>query len=177
VTVRPWLIAAAILVALGAGWLHGRSTAPTRTVTTTSVLRVVRTVEVASKQQQAEQHDEHVEGKERIVTKWRTAASKQCEPTEVVRVEYREVERETKAALLATSESKTSLTSSNTHHESVQLVERERPRYAVGVDGAIMFSDATALVRGNFSVRAIGPLWITAFADKRSAGAGARLEF
>ncbi len=176
-TARPAIIAAAILVALGAGWLHGRSTAPTRTVNTTSVIRVVRTVEVASKQQHAEQHTEHVEGKERIVTKWRTAPAPGCAPTEVVRVEYREAERQVNDASLATSESKRQLTSEASSTQTATVVERERPRYAVGVDGGLRFADATALVRGRFEIRALGPMWISAWADPYAAGAGLRLEW
>jgi hypothetical protein len=175
--IRTPLIIGAAVASLATAWLIGRASAPTRTVNTTSVLRVVRTVEVSTKQSQAEQHTEHIEGKERIVTKWRTASAPGCTPTEVVRIEYREAERETKDALLATAESKRELTSTAEQRETAKVVERERPRYAVGVDGGLLFSDATALVRGRFEIRALGPLWITAWGDRYAAGAGARLEW
>lgn len=176
-TRRAFIVGGLGALCLGAAWTHGRASAPTRTIESTRVLRVERISAASTSAVQSEQHDEHVEGKERIVTKWRTAPAPGCTPNEITRIEYREAERETKDALLASHESKATLTSTAEHREMTKVVERERPRYAVGLDGAIMFENATLLVRGNVSVRALGPLWITAFADKYSAGAGARLEW
>jgi hypothetical protein len=176
-TARPPLLFA-LVVTYGVGaYAMGRGHAPTRTIESTRVLRVERTATASTSAAQTEQHQEHVEGKERIVTRWRTAPSPGCTPSEVVRIEYREAERETRTALLASSESKATLTSTAEHREISKTVERERPRYAVGVDGGLMFTDATALVRGRFEIRALGPLWITAWGDRYAAGAGARLEW
>jgi hypothetical protein len=174
---RPAFLAVALIAALAAAWLHGRSMAPTRTVVQTHVVRVEQKAVVSASTAKDEQRTDHSEGQERIVTRWRVAPSPGCAPMEVVRVEHRAVEREVKEALLTKADSKQELTSSHTHHESVQLIERERPRYAVGVDGGLMFEDATALVRGRFEIRALGPLWVTAWADRYAAGTGLRLEW
>jgi hypothetical protein len=168
---------ALIVVYGGTCYAWGRVHAPTRTVVQTQVMRVEKTAVQSASAVKSDQRASHSTGQERIVTKWRTAPSPGCAPMEVVRVEQRAVEREVSAALLTRSDSKREHTSSTTSSETLKVTVRERARYAVGVDGGLRFEDATALVRGRFEIRALGPLWITVWSDRYAAGAGARLEF
>jgi len=67
--------------------------------------------------------------------------------------------------------------------ERVRVVTANRASWAVGADGGLRFIDASLLVRGSVEIRAIGPMWIGAWADvpvrgqPLAAGLRARVEF
>lgn len=93
------------------------------------------------------------------------------------RIESRAEERKEATVSQASAASQREFTSASTVEETYKLTQTQRPRWSVGAEGALRFEGAVATIRGRFEVRALGPMWITASADRWSAAAGLRLEF
>lgn len=178
-TVRWPLAAAGILVALVAGYLHGLSKAPTRTVETVRVERAQVRSEVATLTAQSARHESAVTLQGAVITRWKTRAIEgPCTlETSAERIEASSESRKATITDLRVVDSKASLTSVAEATQSTKVTERRSPRWAVGADGGLRFADATAVVRGRFEIRPLGPIWIGAWADADAAGLSARLEW
>ena len=180
-TRRRVLEIALVVVLVGAAWAHGRAAAPTREIRTVDVQHHERVVYRDRVEATASSRAREVRVVGPVVTRWRTVPGPGC-TGQTVEVERIEGASETTRATSTDTrlESQREATETRDHvRTEVQVVERARPRFAVGVDGGLRFADAVAVVRGRFEVRPLGdaPFWVGAWADKAGAGGGVRVEW
>jgi len=165
-TARPPFLIAAATVALVSAYLLGRASAPTRTVETVSVQRTTR-IEYRERTDSASTlrtNEIAVVGPTLIRTRWLECPKG---PGQVVEqtVERGPVEtrKETSADLTVKTHKERLLTATEATLQT-RIVQRDPPRWGVGVGGGLRFHDAAALVSGSFEVRALGPFHVQAFA-------------
>lgn len=177
--IRWPLAAAGILVALVAGYLHGLSRAPTREVEIVAVQRIERTMWREHQEAAASTHEASAAfvGPVKTTKRWTPAPGCPGPIVEEIREEGPREERKEASADQHVTVGKEALLTSTEAAQSTRTVERRDPRWAVGADGGLRFADATAVIRGRFEVRALGPIWLAVWADPSAAGAGARLEW
>jgi len=174
---RRAVIIVGVLAALVTAYLLGASRAPTREVRTVESVNVTRLKVIEKHRVSLDTAARETEGARvtRVIT--RTVPGPGCVGPTIERTEETiDTTRESSATTAAVAERASEENMSRVETVKVtELIEYSRPRWAVGAEGGLRFRDATAVVRGRFEVRALGPIWISAYADRESAGLGARV--